>query len=345
MVAKMSEFTLKNRFEKALKGEVVDMVPVCSVTQTGTIELMEITGVYWPQANYNAQKMAELALAGHQIAEFENVRCPFDTTVLAETFGCTVDEGSIDIQPYVTDFPIKKIKDVKDIIAPDALLESRRTSVVLDAVSILRKRVGEDIPVVAGVVGPAGLACMLAGMRNYLTWFVTNPEALEELMGTLIDACIEYTNGLLERGADAVTLIDSEAGPDLIAPEMLENSVLPLYRKYCREVKGLKILHMCGDATAVLETLSGTGFDGISIEEKVEVSFAKTLVGNKTRLIGNVSPSDTLLTKDQEAVMIEATACLEDGIDILAPGCGLAPHTPLGNIKALIKARDLYFSK
>jgi len=341
----MSEFTLKNRFEKALKGEAVDMVPVCSVTQTGTIELMEITGAYWPQANYNARQMAELALAGHQIAGFENVRCPFDTTVLAETFGCTVDEGSIDIQPYVTDFPIKKKKDVKEITVPEALLESRRTSVVLDAVSILREKVGEDIPVVAGIVGPAGLACMLAGMRNYLMWFVTNPEVLEELMGTLIDACIEYANGLLERGADAVTLIDSEAGPDLIAPEMFETSVLPLYRKYCREVKGLKILHMCGGATAVLETLSGAGFDGISIEEKVEVSFAKTLVGNKTRLIGNVSPSDTLLTKGQEAVIIEATACLEDGIDILAPGCGLAPYTPLGNIKALIKARDIYFSK
>lgn len=341
----MSELTLKNRFEKALKGEAVDMVPVCSVTQTGTIELMEITGAYWPQANYNARQMAELALSGHQNAGFENVRCPFDTTVLAETFGCTVDEGSVDIQPYVTDFPIKKKKDAKEIAVPEALLESRRISVVLDAVSILRDKVGEDIPVVAGIVGPAGLACMLAGMRNYLMWFVTNPEVLEELMGTLIDACIEYANGLLERGADAITLIDSEAGPDLIAPEMFETSVLPLYRKYCREVKGLKILHMCGDATAVLETLSRAGFDGISIEEKVEVSFAKTLVGNKTRLIGNVSPSDTLLTKGQEAVIIEATACLEDGIDILAPGCGLAPYTPLGNIKALIKARDIYFSK
>jgi [methyl-Co(III) methanol-specific corrinoid protein]:coenzyme M methyltransferase len=42
--------------------------------------------------------------------------------------------------------------------------------------------------------------------------------------------------------------------------------------------------------------------------------------------------------------MIEAKACLEDGIDILAPGCGLAPHTPLENIKALFRARDEYCS-
>ena len=345
MVIGMRKLTLKERFEKALKGEALDTVPVCSVTQTGTVELMEMTGAYWPQANYDAEKMASLALAGYEIAGFENVRCPFCTTVLAETLGCTVDEGSIDIQPYVTDFPCKKKKDVRDITIPDSLLESRRTSVVLDAVEILNEKVGDTVPVVAGVVGPAGLASMLAGMRNYLMWFVTNPEVVEELMEVLTGACIEYANGLLERGAHAVTLIDSEAGPDIISPEMFETSVLPLYRKYCRNVKGLKVLHMCGDATAVLDPLADVGFDGISIEEKVGVSFAKRITGNRVRLIGNVSPSDTLLTKGPEAVLIEATACLEDGIDILAPGCGLAPHTPLENIKALVRARDNYFSQ
>lgn len=336
---------MKERFEKALRGEAIDMVPVCSVTQTGTVELMEMAGSYWPQANYDAEKMATLALAGYEIAGFENVRCPFCTTVLAETLGCTVAEGSIDIQPYVTDFPCKKKTDVKNITVPDLLLESRRTSVVLDAVGILKEKVGEDVPVVAGLVGPAGLASMLAGMRNYLMWFVTNPEVLEELMGTLTDVCIEYANGLLERGADAVTLIDSEAGPDIIAPDMFQASVFSLYKKFCREVKGLRILHMCGDATAVLDPLADAGFEGISIEEKVEVSFAKKIVGNRIRLIGNVSPSNTLLTKGPEEIIIEATACLEDGIDILAPGCGLAPQTPLENIKSLIKARDIYFSQ
>lgn len=340
----MSEFNLNTRFKKALKGESHGIVPVCSVTQTGTVELMEMTGAYWPQANYDASKMAALALGGHEIAGFENVRCPFCTTVLAETLGCTVDEGSVDIQPYVTDFPCKKKKDVKNISVPDSLLESRRTSVVLDAVGIIKKHVGEDVPVIAGVVGPAGLASMLAGMKNYLMWFVTNPEVVEELMGTLTEACIEYANDLLERGADAVTLIDSEAGPDIIAPQMFETSVFPLYRKFCREVKGLKILHMCGDATAVLDPLADAGFEGISIEEKVQVSFAKEIVGDRVRLIGNVSPSDTLLMKGPEEVIIEARACLEDGIDILAPGCGLAPHTPLESIKALFRARDEYCS-
>lgn len=341
----MNEFTLNERFEKVLKGEAVDKVPVCSVTQTGIVELMEMTGAYWPEANYDAEKMAALALAGHEIAGFENVRCPFCTTVLAEALGCTVDEGTVDIQPYVRDFPIKKKADVKDFAIPADFLESRRTAAVLDAVEIMKKKAGEDVPVVAGLVGPAGLASMLAGMKNYLMWFVSKPEVVEDLLAVLMEACIEYANALLEQGADAVVLIDSEAGPDIIAPRMFETSVYPLYRKFCSRVEGLKILHMCGDATAVLDTLAESGFEGISIEEKVGVSFAKEIVGSRVRLIGNVSPSDTLLTRGPDIVAMEARACLEDGIDILAPGCGLAPHTPLENIKAFVRARDEYYLK
>ena len=36
---------------------------------------------------------------------------------------------------------------------------------------------------------------------------------------------------------------------------------------------------------------------------------------------------------------------LENGTDFLAPGCGVAPQTPLENILQLQKARNDYFAK
>ena len=38
-------------------------------------------------------------------------------------------------------------------------------------------------------------------------------------------------------------------------------------------------------------------------------------------------------------------AALENGTDFLAPGCGVAPQTPLENILQLQKARNDYFAK
>jgi len=39
-------------------------------------------------------------------------------------------------------------------------------------------------------------------------------------------------------------------------------------------------------------------------------------------------------------VKAEAKQCLLDGVDVLAPGCGIAPRTPLANIRALVEVRD-----
>ena len=35
---------------------------------------------------------------------------------------------------------------------------------------------------------------------------------------------------------------------------------------------------------------------------------------------------------------------LSEDIDIIAPSCGLAPKTPLANVKALVEARNEYFN-
>ena len=69
----------------------------------------------------------------------------------------------------------------------------------------------------------------------------------------------------------------------------------------------------------------------------------KDLSGGKTSLIGNLSSSGVMLTGTCEEIKAEARKCLERGIDILAPGCGIAPKTPIKNLRALVEARDAYY--
>ncbi|MBP2031315.1 [methyl-Co(III) methanol-specific corrinoid protein]:coenzyme M methyltransferase [Methanohalophilus levihalophilus] len=304
---------------------------------------MEACGAHWPEAHYDAEKMATLAIAGHEVAGLEAVRCPFDGTAIAQTLGCTIMEGTADAQPGVVDFPCKKIEDIKNISIPENFLESERIATILEATSIMRERVGEDVPVVAGMLGPAAISLALAGVRNYLMWSIREPEALGDLLEIGTEACTEYANGLFDSGADAVCMPDSEAGPDLVPPTFYESSVLPEHKKIASGTKGMMIAHMCGDATAILDLIPESGFEGISIEEKVDVGYAKEVIGDRACLIGNVSPVQVLLAGTPELVIEEAKTCIEKGVDILAPGCGLAPHTPLRNLKAFVSARDEYY--
>ncbi|MDK2825908.1 MAG: [methyl-Co(III) methanol/glycine betaine-specific corrinoid protein]:coenzyme methyltransferase [Methanolobus sp.] len=341
----MSGYNAKERFIRSLEGKKVDKVPVCSVTQTGVVELMELTGSKWPQAHYDPGMMASLAIAGHEIAGLEAVRFPFCTTVIAETLGCTFDEGSIDTQPYQLDSPCKTKEDAENLSLPSNLAECRRIKIMLQAAEIIKNTISDDIPLIAGMIGPAAIAFYLSGAKNYLRWCITEPELLKHLMKLGTEVCIEYSNMLFEKGVDAVVIIDSEAGPDILPPPLFTELVLPEYHLLTAAMKGHSILHICGDATDILESMAESGFEGLSVEERTDLSYANSVVGERACLIGNVSPAATLLSRSRDQIKKEAKQCIDDGAGILAPGCGIAPRTPVENIKAFVSARDEYYEE
>ncbi|WP_292486905.1 methylcobamide:CoM methyltransferase MtaA [Methanohalobium sp.] len=334
----------RDRLVNCLKGKKVDFIPALSVTQTATVELMRMTDSEWPEAHSDPEKMVKLAVGGHEIAGLEAVRYPFCLTVLAEAMGCEVNMGAMDIQPSIVSNPYSNTSDIPQI--PDDLEKRGRIPVMLEVAELIRYELDENVPIIAGLVGPATLTAHLMGTSNFLIGLIKKPEYVRQFLEASTDICIRHANNLLEHGADVVCVPDGTAGPDLIDPAMFESFIKPEYQRFCRNVKGFKVSHMCGDIDAVLEPLSECGFEGISVEEKIiDLQAAKEILGDKSKLIGNVSTSGTMLMRSYDDVKNEAKNCLEEGVDILAPGCGIAPNTPLKNIKALVDARDEYYQR
>lgn len=342
------EQNLRKRLINVLQGKTVDKIPCLSVTQTGTVELMDMTRVAWPEAHSDPEKMAALAFAGHEIAGLEAVRYPYCLTVLAEIMGCSIRMGTKETQPSVLTHPFSN--GPEDLKILEDLLEKGRIPVVLGATEILKVRIGSEtdgeVPLIAGMEGPLTVFTHLAGIKNCLIWTIKNPDYFDAFMETCTEICIEYANALFEHGADVVCMPDGGiVGSRMMHPSVLENSVKPFYKRFCKKVKGPRILHICGDVADSLKTLSECGFDAISIEEQVNIKAAKESIGERAKVIGNVSPSRTLLFGTPASVKAKAKQCLSEGVDILAPGCGIAPRTPLANIRALVEARDEWYNE
>jgi [methyl-Co(III) methanol-specific corrinoid protein]:coenzyme M methyltransferase len=53
--------------------------------------------------------------------------------------------------------------------------------------------------------------------------------------------------------------------------------------------------------------------------------------------MGGVDTAETLYLKDASTVTQECERTVADGIRILAPGCTVAPETPLENLLAMVK--------
>ena len=79
------------RLKKALHHEKTDRPPcICpgGMMNMITTDLMDRSGITWPEAHLNAEMMADLAQANYENGCFENVGVPFCMTIDQGCTGC-----------------------------------------------------------------------------------------------------------------------------------------------------------------------------------------------------------------------------------------------------------------
>ena len=109
-----------------------------------------------------------------------------------------------------------------------------------------------------------------------------------------------------------------------------------------RKAGGYSILHICGWTVENMSYMIRSGANGISVDQQMDIGWVKERVNGKAAVIGNVSPTSTLLFDKSQEVMIESRRCIDAGTDILAPGCGFAPGTPLDNMRSMVRTARTY---
>lgn len=351
---------LKNNVLKVLSGEKTDLTPVISVTQLGVVEAMEKTDSFWPEAHKDADKMAILGSSLYELAGLECARIPFCLTVEAEALGCEVDLGNEERTPQIKSTPFKTGSEIE---VPSNFLSNGRIPVVLEAIKKLKDKYGDTLPIIVGMTGPFTLTGHLLGVENLVRFMKIRPEEIETALDNSLDACMDYAEAISEAGPDIICVAEPTAAPELIDPLQFKSIVKPALEDLANVIKTKKVLHICGSTQPIIKDMATIGFDGISVEEKVDIKKAKEelekgsnsmRVGGKSipmgsgtvsKIIGNISTTQTLFRGEEEVIKNEVKMVLEAGIDILAPSCGLAPRSPIKNIKTMIDARNEFFSE
>ena len=112
----------KRRFLSALFGGRVDRTPVGNPTSIATVELMEATGAFFPDAHLDPEKMAMLAAAGHDLLGYDTIAPVFSVQQEAAAMGCEVDWGDPTNMPANITSPYQ---DPEAISIPLDFLERR----------------------------------------------------------------------------------------------------------------------------------------------------------------------------------------------------------------------------
>ena len=332
----------KDEIVRIFDGDKGDTRPPAIFTQTGTVGQMDSCGSHWPEANFDAEKMAELALQTNKIFGFATVRVPFCITVDADAFGCGIYPGSNDSQPSVESFrycPEGEILDVpEDLISPDEFITSKRPSIVKEAADILSKN--EDLFLIAAVNGPMACVNNLLGMENTMMALMMEPDRMYSWLKAVTPHLTEFARVLSET-ADCI-MITEEASSEFTPPEYFDD----VFQAYIPDViagahKGaFCTTHTCGETLDIADRLCALGQDGISLQTDSNPDAYMQAMGKEIVKLGGVRPVDTLMMKKPEDVLAEAKHAAEIGFDIVTPECGVPPQTPNENLMALAHYRE-----
>jgi MtaA/CmuA family methyltransferase len=154
-----------------------------------------------------------------------------------------------------------------------------------------------------------------------------------------------FAQAALEAGADVIAIIDATSSGDVLGPEQYAEFAMPYQKKVVEAIcrtDGYSILHICGKTRKNLPSMILTKANGISVDQQMDIGWVKQQVKGKAACIGNVSPTSTLLFKKPADVEAETKRVIEAGTDVVAPGCGFAPETPLANMRAMVEATHRY---
>lgn len=296
---------------------------------------MDASGVNFPEAHLDADAMAELALAGHEIVGFDSVMPEFSVQQEAAALGCEMDWGGRDRMPDSKSFPHA---DFSDIDIPENILEKPSLRVVLDALSILRKHVGGKVAIVGKVMGPWTLSYHMAGTQNFLLQLgLEEKEKINKMLRQLMPVTIAFANAQFQAGADIVVLADHATG-NLVGNYHYKEYLLPLHREITEKIKGPLILHVCGNCSDRLDLFAESGVDAYHFEWQVDAKMAVETVGDRISLVGNINNPEVLFQGAPEDVHRQVRYAIEAGVNMIGPECAIPLSTPFENLKAIVTA-------
>ncbi|HBC94510.1 MAG TPA: methylcobamide--CoM methyltransferase [Pelotomaculum sp.] len=333
----MDELTPKQRLLAVLENKKPDRPPVIcpgGMMNAAIVEVMQKSGVTLPEAHHDPVLMAKLAGFIREYTGFENFGIPFCMTVEAEVFGSAIDFGSLTCEPKIAaeSFPNTAGAVYHDV---EELLQQGRIRTVAEAASKLALDYPE-IPVLVSLTGPVSLAASVVDPMPFLKDLRKHPAAAHRVLAYVSSFLIGFARILAKNGATAIALGDPTATGEILGPAMFKEYAVPYLKKVVDGIHqaGLPaIVHICGNVSPVKNLLPSIGADALSVDALINLANLKEefptikTMGNVSTYLLEFGPADKIQNVTRRLIL--------EGIDIIAPACGLSTSSPLEHIQAM----------
>ena len=175
-------------------------------------------------------------------------------------------------------------------ITPPRVNESPCLQKVLTAISGLKERVGDTVPIIGVAISPFSLPVMQLGFERYLEIMHEREDLFSHLMRVNETFCVEWANAQLQAGATAICYFDPVSSPTIIPVEKYMQTGFQTAGRTIAALNGPTATHLAsGRALGLAEVLpeTGTAIVGVGMDE--DLAELKRAYGGRLSLLGNLN--------------------------------------------------------
>lgn len=243
--------------------------------------------------------------------------------------------------PRCLNYVVQTIDDVVNLKIPD-VYKTERTLDRIKAGEVLAQKTQGNIPVIGWIEGPLAEACDLAGVQNMMMQLMMDPDFANRLMDKCMFTAKDFAKAQIEAGCEIIGMGDAVCSQ--IDAETYETFVKERHKElieYIHSLGGKIKLHICGDTNHLLPHYKDLDPDILDLDWQVEISHARSVLGEKAILAGNINPV-LVQDKTRDEIFSLCHSLVEKHKNerfILSAGCEITVLTPSENLKAMDKAR------
>jgi [methyl-Co(III) methanol-specific corrinoid protein]:coenzyme M methyltransferase len=331
-----TSMTSRERVLAALSRQPVDRTPVCNPTSVATVELMDLADAPFERAHRDPELMARLAATSYTELGFDSIMPVFSIIQESSALGCKIQWEQKDNWPTVKmREPIWKTVD--DIKIPSDLLMHPDMRCVLDAITLLRKRFGDEVAIIGKTMGPWSLGYHCFGVEDFLLMAHDTPDKVIQCLERLKEVTIRFGNAQIDAGADALTLPDHATG-DLVSADYYKRFLRALHEEFAEKIRIPLILHICGRTVDRMGYIAETGMAAFHYDSKNKPEESRNIMRDRCALVGNINNPETLFARTPEEVRTEVEANLDAGVELVGPECAIPLQTPIENLMEIPRA-------
>jgi MtaA/CmuA family methyltransferase len=317
-----------------LSGQPIDRIPVMPITMQLAADLIN--------ANYRDYETDFRVLAEGQLRvaeefDFDYVNTMSDPAREAADCGAAVEffENSpaamIEEQALLADKAA-----LLSLIIPDPIGGGRMHNGI-EAIALLREKVGRDKVVEGWVEGPCAEAADLRGINTLMLDFYDDPPFVRDLFEFVVEMELRFAREQIAAGADLIGIGDAAAS--LVGPTIYNEFVWPYEKELAdgiRALGGRTRLHICGNTRFALSGMAALGCDVVDIDFLSPLVEAREKMGADQILLGNLNPVAVVRGGNSETIYQHLTNChtTAGARYIAGAGCEIPRDTPHENVRA-----------